>query len=65
MPVPPACQNIANELQDLQAEKTALQEDLDKASTGEKSALVTQIKKLSAQITKKQQELNTCIAQNS
>ena len=65
MPVPPACQKTAAELKALQDEKNALSEDLKLAAPGEKSAIMAEIKKLASQVTKKQGELNDCIAKNT
>lgn len=58
--IPAKCMPIANELEGLKAERAGLQQDLQKATAGQKQELVGEIKQLNQQITKKQQQLDQC-----
>jgi hypothetical protein len=60
----PICQKIENEIKGLDQERDSLQEELQHAAPGEKAFLVSQIKALNTQITKKNKELADCIKQN-
>lgn len=62
--LPPKCQQIANELNDLVEEKKSLQTDMQKAVGQEKSSIANSIKKLIPQINAKQLEVDKCAAQN-
>lgn len=66
MAIPPACQAIADRLQDLKDQKSSLQADLKEPglTTDMKNKIVLQIKQLDAQISQAQKDLNTCIANN-
>ncbi|HLF26682.1 MAG TPA: M12 family metallopeptidase [Anaerolineae bacterium] len=64
-PFPAQCQGLLNELNDLQAQIAALQAELSTAGPTEKPAIVRQIRALQSQANTVQQNLNTCIAQNT
>jgi hypothetical protein len=64
VPVPAACQAIYEELQLLQAERSALQQELQTAAPGAKARIAAQIKQLNALIAVKQPELDQCIVDN-
>jgi hypothetical protein len=59
--VPLGCKSIQTLIQELEADKVALQEQLQTASTAEKPPLVAAINNLSQQISAKKAELNTCV----
>src|ERR1043166_4005375 len=55
------CAALANEVKSLEAQRTSLQKDLQKAAgSGEKQGLIQQIKQVNAQIQQKQGQLDKC-----
>ncbi|HEY3052426.1 MAG TPA: M23 family metallopeptidase [Thermoanaerobaculia bacterium] len=56
----PSCQSIANEIASLKKDRTDFQNDLKKASPGQKSAIASEIKKINAQIAAKEKQLQKC-----
>ena len=58
---PTACTSIANDIQGLEADKAALQDDLQHASTPQKPALAAAINNLTKQISAKKTELTKCV----
>ncbi len=63
-PLSPICQKIQNQINSLDQEKKSLQEELQEAAPGQKSALASQIKALNTKITAKKAELATCVKKN-
>lgn len=63
-PLSPVCQKIQNQINSLRQEQKSLQEELQQAAPGQKSALASQIKKLGTQLTAKNKELQDCIKKN-
>ena len=58
------CQPIANNIKGLQSDVASFQKQLQKASPGEKSGLLSQIKKLQSQITEQEGLLATCVKEH-
>src|ERR1043166_324608 len=54
------CAAIANDIKALEAERTSLQRDLQKAAGPEKTGLIAQIKRINGQIQQKQRQLDDC-----
>jgi hypothetical protein len=59
-----SCETLQNQLEELMAERRDAQKDLSTAAPGEKSGLVSQIKRLNKQIAVKKSELDICLANN-
>jgi len=58
------CAVLASDIRALEADRTSLQKDLQKAAPGEKPVLISQIKEINAQIQEKQRELDQCAKPN-
>jgi hypothetical protein len=63
-PLSPICQKIQNQINSLDQERKSLQEELQEAAPGQKSALASQIKALNTKITAKKTELAACVKKN-
>jgi hypothetical protein len=61
MTIPTTCQPIAQEIEDLRAERTDLQLELQQAPTGQKAALATRIKALNRRIRVLEDRLADCL----
>jgi hypothetical protein len=57
---PSPCAGLAKEIADLKADRVALQNDMKKASPGQKSATAGQIAKINGQIVAKEKQLEKC-----
>jgi hypothetical protein len=62
--VPGQCVSIQNEINNLKAERTGLQNELKSAAPGEKPNLAGQILQLNKQITPKEKQLDACAKTN-
>jgi hypothetical protein len=62
--VPGQCVSIQNEINNLKAERTGLQDELKSAAPGEKPNLAGQILQLNKQITPKEKQLDACAKTN-
>jgi hypothetical protein len=58
------CYSINQDLKGLENEMNGLQQELETASTGEKPAIIRQIRELNAQIETKENQLRQCILEN-
>jgi len=62
MPIPAACQGIADEIAGLEAERTDLQLELQQAPTNQKAGLARQIKAINGKLLVARNQLVDCLA---
>jgi hypothetical protein len=63
-PTPSTCQHFADELADLKAQVSELQDQLRSAAGSEKAAIIAQIRELNEDEVQVRDDLNTCITQH-